>query len=275
VALLVGGTAFLRTALGRRHPLSGVLERVLIWWSAIGVLLLAGGLVNGDARVVNWGVAVVLVYVVIWLGFPVPGLGRTQTRDYTIRGEHLAERCQLFIILALGESILITGANLGELPISIETVAAFVAAFIGSVTLWWIYFDRGAEAGLQVMSATTDPGRLGLSAFTYFHIPMVAGIILAAAADELTLAHPTEPVSAVTACVILGAPLLYLVGNILYKQALWGHVPRSRYVAILSLGVLILLSPVSSALVLLAGVTAVLIGVAWWDMRTLRLASKS
>ena len=47
---------------------------------------------------------------------------------------------------------------------------------------------RRAAASAAFRSA--DPGRLGLTAYTYFHIPMVAGVIAAAAADELTLAHP-------------------------------------------------------------------------------------
>jgi len=67
----------------------------------------------------------------VWLGFPVQRLGRSRTTDYTIAGGHMAERCQLFVILALGESILRIGANFGDLSDSAATIAAFVAAFIG------------------------------------------------------------------------------------------------------------------------------------------------
>jgi low temperature requirement protein LtrA len=90
--------------------------------------------------------AVIAEYGGIWLGFPVPSLGHSRTTDYTIAGEHMAERCQLFVILALGESILVTGTNFGELPRTAQTAAAFVVAFVGSAALWWIYFDRGAAA---------------------------------------------------------------------------------------------------------------------------------
>jgi low temperature requirement protein LtrA len=124
------------------------------------------------------------------------------------------------VILALGESILVTGANFGELPSSTQTVAAFIVAFIGSVALWWIYFDRAEEAGRRVISAASDPGRIGVSAYTYFHIPMVAGIIAAAGADELTIAHPTDEATVATTALILGGPALYLVGNAMFKWAL-------------------------------------------------------
>jgi low temperature requirement protein LtrA len=71
------------------------------------------------------------------------------------RGGHLAERYELFIILALGESILVTGTTYGGLPRSGAVVAAFVA-FIGSVALWWLYFDRGAEAGWKPLTHPVD-----------------------------------------------------------------------------------------------------------------------
>lgn len=209
----------------------------------------------------------VVEYGGVWLGFPTPGLGRSRTTDYTIAGEHMAERCRLFVILALGESILVTGTNFGELPRSAQIVAAFVVAFIGSATLWWIYFDRGAEAARRVISAARDPGRLGVSAYTYFHIPMVAGIIAAAGADELTIAHPTDEPTVATTALTLGGPALYLVGNALFKWALWDRLPRSRLVAICALAALVPLAVVSSALVLLVAATLVLVAVALWDMR--------
>jgi low temperature requirement protein LtrA len=83
VAILVGQSAFLLAVTGRRHALSAVFERVLIWWSAIGLLWVAGGLTHGDMRVAIWGSAVVSFYVVMWLGFPLPRLGRSPTTDYS------------------------------------------------------------------------------------------------------------------------------------------------------------------------------------------------
>jgi low temperature requirement protein LtrA len=50
-----------------------------------------------------------------------------------------------------------------------------VVAFVGSAALWWIYFNRSAEDGRAVIARLADPGRLGRVAYTYFHLPMVAG----------------------------------------------------------------------------------------------------
>jgi len=263
----VGRTLFVLAALGRSHHLSGNFQRALVWWSATGLLWLAGGLMAGDLRFALWMVAVVAQYVGVWIGFPVPKLGRLRTTDYTIVGGHLAERCQLFVLLALGESILVTGADLGGLDLSVPTVLAFAVAFAGSVVLWWIYFDRGAEAGRRAMSTASDPGRLGISAYNYFHVPMVAGIIVAAAADGLTMAHPTGRTTVGTTALILGGFALYLLGNALFEWVLRGRPPRSRPVAVCALAALLPLSLATSALVLLSAATLIMFVVALWDAR--------
>jgi len=69
-------------------------------------------------------------------------------------------------------------------------VTAFVVAFAGSLALWWIYFDRGARLARDVIAASDDPSRLGRSANAYFHVPMVAGIIVPAIATSSRLPTP-------------------------------------------------------------------------------------
>jgi low temperature requirement protein LtrA len=264
-AVQVGRTLWVLGALGRDHDLSANFRRVLVWLVGSGILWIAGALVEGDARIALWLVAVLVEFVGAWSGFPVPGLGRSRTVEWTIAGGHLAERCQLFMILALGESIIITGAGFSELSLSAGTVTAFTVAFVGSVGLWWIYFDRGAELGARVISESADPGRLGRSAYSYFHVPMIAGAIVAAAADEVTVAHPGDPATVETAALILGGPALFLAGNALFKWSLWEHVPWSRIVAIAALAALIPVAVVSSALVLSVCATAVVVALAVRD----------
>jgi len=264
---LLGGQAFALAAVGPRHPLTAVFERVLIWWIPVCVLLIAGGLVDGEARIALWLIALAILYTVTWCGFPLPRLGRSLTTDYTIAGEHMAHRCYLFVTIALGESILVIGSQFGELPRASNTVAAFVIAFISSVAFWWIYFDRSAEAALEMIATADDPGRLGLTAYTYCHLPVVAGVIVAAAGYELALAHPGNELNAATACLILGGPALFLVGQTLFKWALWGHVPADRLVAIGAVLALIPVALVSTVLVLLSLATSMVVATAWLSSR--------
>ena len=86
----------------------------------------------------------------------------------------------------------------------IFAAVATVVALLGSVSLWWIYFDRTEEAAREVISSPDDLGRVALSAYTYFHIPIIAGIIAVGAADELTLAHPGDRTSAALVALTLG-----------------------------------------------------------------------
>ena len=265
-AVLTGGVIFGWASVGRRHPLGMVFERVLIWTIVTGMLFLVGALVEGDARVLIWLGAILGTYLVIWLGFPLPRLGHSHTTDYTITGEHIAERCLLFVTIALGESIIVTGTSFGELPDTNETWVAFLAAFVGTAAIWWTYFDRGAEAGRERISSADDPGRLGLIAYTYCHIPIVAGIIVAAAGDEIAIAHPGGEVTTGEAALILGGPMLYLVGHSLFKLAVWGHLSPSRAAGVLALGALVPVAVMASALVLIVAATAVLIGVIAGDL---------
>jgi low temperature requirement protein LtrA len=212
-----------------------------------------------------WLAAVLIDLAAAASGFVLPRFGRSQTTDWTIAGSHLAERCRLFIILALGESILTTGANFGELQSSARTTTAFIVAFVGSIAIWWIYFDRAEEAARHIIAESSDPGRLGRSAYTYYHLPMVAGIIASAAADDVTIARPSEAATAATTALILGGPALYLLGNVLFKWTLWRHVPRSRFVAFAAFAALVPLAAVSSVLVLSIAATLVLVAVAASD----------
>jgi low temperature requirement protein LtrA len=265
VFIQVGRTLWVLAVIGRGHELSANFQRVSTWLVGTGAVWLAGGLAEGDARLAIWTLAAVLEVAAVWLGFPVPGLGRSETREWTIAGEHLAERSLLFVIIALGESVIVTGAGFGELPVATATTAAFVVAFAGSVAFWWIYFDRGAELGQEIIASSEDPGRLGRSAYSYFHIPMIAGIIVAAAGDEELIAHPLEPATVETAALLLGGPALYLAGNALFKWSLWEYVPWSRIVALTALAALVPVALVASALVLAACATGVLAALAARD----------
>ena len=104
---------------------------------------------------------------------------------------------------------------------------------------------------------------------------MVAGIIAAAGADELTIAHPTDEATVATAALILGGSALYLAGNALFKWALWDRLPRSRLVAICTLAALVPLAVVSSTLALLIAATLIIVAVALWDLRAERVKLRS
>jgi low temperature requirement protein LtrA len=269
VAIQVGRTAFtfvaLRKSLGTSHPLSRTFQRILTWFVGVGVVWIIGGLLEGEARYAVWLLALAVDYSGPVVGYYVPALGRSRTEEWTIEGGHFAERCQLFIIIALGESILVTGTTFAEIEVSAAAVCAFVVAFLGSVALWWIYFARSADAAREVFTSSEDPGRLGRSAYTYFHIPMVAGIIAIAAADELTVAHPGEPGTLASITLTLGGTALFVAGQAFFKWAVFGVLPFSRAVAVAALMALIPVGFALPTLALSGAAGLIVVGLAVWD----------
>ena len=178
---------------------------------------LGGAFVDASMRMYFWAVAVRIEYSGPMVFFRVPLLGRSTGADWDISGGHMAERCALFIIIALGEAVLVTGATYAALPHDGPTTAAFVASFVGSATLWWIYFDIGAKRASSMISAADTVGFIARNAYTYLHMPIVAGIVVTAVADAKMLAAPaavSDRVYLLTAC---GGPVLFLFGNQMFK----------------------------------------------------------
>ena len=186
----------------------------------------------------------------------------------------MAERCALFVIIALGESILVTGATFAGLAWTTQHVGAFLVAFAGSVAMWVIYFNIGAERGSRLIASSSDPGRLARNGYTYLHILIVAGIIVAAVGDELVLHHPGGHTELKTAIVLFGGPALYLLGNMLFKRLSAPNFPLSHIVGLGLLVLLILAVPIMTPLLLSAATSAVLILVATWESISLRHSSR-
>jgi low temperature requirement protein LtrA len=240
-------------------------RRIISWQMAAAVFWLAGGFCGGATRVLLWVTALGIECVGPYAGFYVPGLGRSGTIDWRVDGAHMAERSALFVIIALGESILVTGATAAAQPATSANIGAFVCAFVGSVAMWWIYFNIGAERGSHQIAHSDDPGRVARAVYTYFHIPIVAGIVVCAVADEITIKHAVGHMELSAAATLLGGPALYLAGNILFKRASARYYPLSHLVG---LGLLLLLTPVArfmTPLALGAATTAILVIVAVWE----------
>jgi low temperature requirement protein LtrA len=242
--------------------------RIFTWLAMAAVFWIAGGLFTGVERVISWVIALSLEIFGPTIGYWVPALGRSSTQDWKIDGAHMAERFALFVIIALGESILVTGATAASVKATLPVIAAFVVAFIGSVAMWWIYFNIGAERGSRQIAGSADPGRIGRAVYTYFHIPIIAGIVVSAVGDEISIAHPDAHLHVAETAALLGGPALYLLGNILFKRASAQYYPLSHLVG---LGLLVALVPFALAatpLALGAATSGVLVIVAVWETRS-------
>jgi len=243
-------------------------QRITSWLVVSATFWIAGGFADGFERAAAWVVALSLEVGGPFIGYFVPGLGRSSTADWKVDGAHMAERCALFVMIALGESILVTGSTAASLPATMEANCAFLVAFLGTVAMWWIYFNIGAERNSREIAGAVDPGRFARAVYTYFHIPIIAGIVVSAVADEITIRHAAGHLGVPEAMALLGGPALYLTGNVFFKRASAKHYPLSHLVG---LGLLALIAPfclLFTPLALGAVTTVVLIVVAVWETRS-------
>jgi low temperature requirement protein LtrA len=273
-AMQVGRTIFLLASIPRSNPsirMNAI--RILVWLSVSALFWIAGGFAQGHLRLVLWAVALGIEYISPAVRFWIPGYGASSIDDWVVEGGHMAERCAGFIIIALGESIVVSGATFADLAWTTETIGAFASALVGSVAMWWIYFHKGVEAGSEQISNSSEPGRLARLAYTYLHMPIVAGIILSAVADDLVLTHPADHSDARTVVSAIGGPLLFLVGTILFKHAIRGFLQLSHGAGIVALAVLAFFAGVLSPLMLSILTSAIMVTVAIWESVSLGSAA--
>ena len=262
VVIQVGRHTFLTFAAAA----PGTVERaraasILVWFLAAGVLWIAGGIAEGPARTVLWLAALALDYAGPLVTFRVPGRPRLAPEAWEIGTEHFSERFQLFIIIALGETIVITGATTSELELTLATVAAFAVAFLTTAALWWLYFNLVAAISERRLAQAEARVLLARDAYTYLHVVLVAGILLNAVGDELVIAHPTEELSGAELAATVGGPALYLLAHVLLRLRMSGTLAVRRLLGAAACVVIGLVGSALSALVVAALLLAVLVGV--------------
>src|SRR6202140_5122215 len=244
--------------------------RILAWLSVSAIFWVLGGFAEGQSRLWLWGVALTIEYVAPAALFWIPKLGPSSVAAWAVEGGHMAERCAGFIIIALGEAIVVNGATFADLTWTADIVWAFLSAFVGSIAMWWIYFHKGAEAGSELISKSAESGRVARLAYTYLHMPIVGGIILSAVADELVLKHPNGHSDIRTILSAIGGPLLFLVGTILFKHSIRGFLQLSHGIGIIALAGLAWFARDLSPLMLSFLTSAILIVVAVWESISLK-----
>lgn len=270
-AMQVGRSAYVLFHLGGGQALSANYRRILGWMTISAVFWIAGGFVQHEARILLWAIAVLCEYVSPMVGFPLPGLGRSKTSDWTIEGGHLSERCKLFVIVALGETVLATGVPLAETAAwDVPVLLALLSTFLGTLAMWWLYFGTSGEDATATITASDDPGRIG-AYFHYVHAILVAGIIVTAVGNDLVLGHPHGMADGAQMIVMVAGPAIYLLGSAVYKKIVYDAVPASHVVGALVLAAVAPLGLVGDFLVMGWVTTVIMLGVAWRETRVRRV----
>ncbi len=260
VAVQVLRHAWLVLLGGSRHA-QLVSVRVLFWASISAPMWIAGIYSPAPARLALWTVAVALDYTGGVLDFPTPRLGRAGLRGEKIAGEHIIERYRQVLIIAFGETILISGIQYAPYAFQRERTAALILSFTITVLLSRIYIFRAGALLPEAMAATNAPAYIG-ELGGYAHTIMGAGIILSAVGDKTVIAHPFRRPDMATTLVITGGAMVFLIGRATLDYATFSRVSWTRPIAVVvlaaTLPALVHLSPIEVSAV----IAAVLFGLA-------------
>ncbi len=236
VLIQAGRTLYIIGVLGDHH-LAANFKRIMGWFCISAVFWITGAILQGEWQILLWIIAAICDYTAPMHGFAfLPRLGRSDSsKEWAIEGHHLVERCQLFVIIAFGETLLMTGASLSEVeewtPL---VIISAVISFIGSLAMWWVYFDVSSEAGSRKIQEVKDPGKLGLI-YNAIHIVLVGALIICAVGDELIVAHPEQEMRAEVVFVLIIGPIVYILANSIYKYVTCRMLPLSHIIAVIAL----------------------------------------
>lgn len=148
---------------------------------------------------------------------------------------HFTERHGLIVILALGESILAVGVGVSAVPISLPMLIGVVLAMAITVAMWSAYFTRLARAAEHALSAQHQgpKAHAATDGYSYLHLPIVAGIVLAALGLEVAMAHieDHDAFGGFGAAALAGGIGCYLAGTALFARRVIGSWPTPRLAA--------------------------------------------
>jgi low temperature requirement protein LtrA len=236
----------------RQAELSAFL-RLVPFFLVAPALVLAGGLVDSlPLRSVLWATS---------LAVDVAGVLATgRENDWRISPAHFAERYALIVIIALGESIVAIGTSVADVPRDATFALSVIVAFAGVAALWFAYFgfvSGAVERALQ-RAAPSRRGPLARDVFTFFHYPIVLGIVLFAVAAKKVVAHPEDPLSRAGRVALGLGVTLFFAGFLLSRYRIVRTVGWERLAAAcVTLAVVVVLRSIP-AVWLLATVTAVI-----------------
>jgi low temperature requirement protein LtrA len=193
---------------GKRDPdLLGAVRRFLPSATLGPAIILVAGFFDGGAQAALWIVALTVDYLGALIG---------RGQGWRVSPAHFAERHGLFVIIALGESIVAIGVGAAGLSLTAGIVTAAVLGIVVIATLWWSYFDVYAvQAERQLSQAGgAHQARLARDYYSYLHLPMIAGIVLFALGLKKTIEQVGDPLATVPAVALCGGLSIYFLSHV-------------------------------------------------------------
>ncbi|BCB75115.1 low temperature requirement protein A [Phytohabitans flavus] len=266
VAIHIGRGLVLVPAL-RGHEVQRRAAGVMLWYAVSAVPWIVGAASPEiSTRAALWALALAIEYLGAALFYPAPWVHRPTPARWSIGAEHIAERYLQFFIIALGELIAVTGATDGAKYLASGGAAAgFFLAFATTVLLWRTYLYRAGALLHAAIAAAPVPARI-VRRTLLAHVIMVGGVVAADAGFELAISQPLGHIDPTWIPLIVGGPVVFLIGRVLFGYTIFARVSQSRVIGALLLAgaspVMFFLPPLAVA----TTVTLVLASIAFTDV---------
>lgn len=197
-----------------------------------GAFLLVASSLQDDAKYACWVAAALASYMGPLVG---------HMRGWRLTPDHFVERFGQIILIALGESVVAIGVGVAGLDLGPRRIAAVLLGITVVACLWWAYFDWVVYVARQRLVETTAARRAALArdAYSYLHLPMVAGIVLFAFGLQTSLHDTSAPLHVVPAFGLVGGIALYFLAHVALRLRIGGGLGRGRPAAALLLLVLL------------------------------------
>ena len=247
VVVLIHAALFTHAPNSSARAILGVLPFNVL----LAIAVLASGLVPAQWNWIPWAMGGAAI---------VATTAARRERGFQMSPSHFVERHGLVVLIALGESVVAIGGGAADLPVGFLLVAWVVIGLALAAALWWSYFDRDDERAEQAMMRATDAERtrLGIYAYYYAHLFMIAGIVIVAAGVHEAVAHLHQPAAA-NAWLISAGVAVYLGGAAAYRRLLRIGPALVRVIAaVVALGI-VPIAEMTGSLLQLVFVVAVLV----------------
>lgn len=210
IAFLIVNTMFLAifalTTRNQTELLAAIIRIVPVFLTAVTLIAVAG-FMHGTLRPTLW-----LIALAIGMFGP---LLRGMT-GWRLQPAHFIERHGLIVIIAIGESLIAIGIGARNTELSASVIVTAVLGLVVVYSFWLAYFDFFPLRVHQMLVDRSGTQRTALArdVFTYFHLPMVAGIVLFAFAMRSALVHVGSDLDTVPAFALCCGPALYLLAYV-------------------------------------------------------------
>ena len=216
-------------------------ETIRLWFalSALGLAaVLAGALLGGRSQYLLWGLAIVLdVYAA-------SASGRGSGNALKMSPAHFVERHGLFVIIALGETLILAASVVSSGQWSGDLLVVALLAVALTVGLWWSYFRKALPDIDSAFGSKSEDERatIAVDVFSFGHFILLAGVIVYAAAIEQAISHPGEALPTAELLALAVGMILFVSGMSLARWRASGELSTLRIAINIGTGIAIIAS---------------------------------